>query len=307
MGKSVFVSYSHAQAGFVQRDLVPVLRAAGCGEVIIDRERFIAGRSLIGQMDAEQDRADVSLLLLTDSYLASANCLHELRRAVASDPGFLLGRVVPVRLEKCALPPELQTAAGVLRVELLDRTQPPAWASLLAALDATALGTDAPHWLGARAACERQLLANRPVNLLVRGGANWRALLASLAEDCALRLPTVDLSDGATVSREGLVGEILHALGTPATVPAKPNDLAVFSRQLRHGGPHRLVLRHCHFARERFDEYGADLFRTLRHLMDETRTLVPLFQSREPLAALLSAVLPAECRDSLLRAELVEL
>jgi hypothetical protein len=43
MGKSVFISYSHQQGEWVWNALVPCLKAGGA-EVLIDRERFEAGR-----------------------------------------------------------------------------------------------------------------------------------------------------------------------------------------------------------------------------------------------------------------------
>ncbi|MBV9658963.1 MAG: toll/interleukin-1 receptor domain-containing protein [Verrucomicrobia bacterium] len=302
----VFVSYNSLHAEFVHRDLVPVLRAAGVDEVLIDKERFTAGRPLIGQMDAVQDRAKTSLLVLTPGYLASDYCLHEMRRAVAKDPTFAEGGVLPVVVETCMLPPELQPFGSLLRVHLTDRTDPTAWASILKALAADGLGVDAPRWLAKRAECEKLLQQGLPVNLFVRNdGANWKVLLDSLEKDCRLRLPTVDLEDGCTASREGLIREILDKLKVPAMVPKKPNDLAVLSRQLRQGGPHLLVFRHFHYARDRFRFYERDFFRTLRNLMDQQpRALVPLFQSREPLASLVNDLLP---NDSKLRAQLVEL
>jgi hypothetical protein len=50
MSKRVFVSYSHQQGQWVWERLVPILRAAGCAEVLIDRERFRAGRGVKGQV-----------------------------------------------------------------------------------------------------------------------------------------------------------------------------------------------------------------------------------------------------------------
>ena len=79
-------SYSHRQGQWVWERLVPILRAAGCAEVLIDRERFRAGRGVKGQMDATQNQADVSLLVLTPDYLASDYCRHEMTRALATDP-----------------------------------------------------------------------------------------------------------------------------------------------------------------------------------------------------------------------------
>jgi hypothetical protein len=73
MSKKVFVSYCHTQGDWVWDRLVPCLRAGGA-EVSIDRERFKAGQGLLGQMDATQDAADMSVLILSPDYLASSYC-----------------------------------------------------------------------------------------------------------------------------------------------------------------------------------------------------------------------------------------
>ncbi len=82
MPKKIFISYSHHQAPWVRDRLVPCLKAGGA-EVLIDRERFEAGKALIGQMDAAQDAADASVLVLSPEYLKSKACRHEMKRAVA--------------------------------------------------------------------------------------------------------------------------------------------------------------------------------------------------------------------------------
>ena len=50
MPKKVFISYSHRQGDWVWDRLVPCLKAGGA-EMLIDRERFEAGKALTGQMD----------------------------------------------------------------------------------------------------------------------------------------------------------------------------------------------------------------------------------------------------------------
>ena len=93
----VFVSYCHCQGNWVWERLAPCLKAGGA-EVLIDRERFVLGKALIGQMDALQDQADKHLLVLSDDYLRSAYCRHEMDRAIALDPDFNLGVVIPLSL-----------------------------------------------------------------------------------------------------------------------------------------------------------------------------------------------------------------
>src|SRR3978361_1302348 len=78
--------------------------AAGGAEVLIDRERFAAGRSLLGQMDDIQDSAEVNVLVFSPDYLKSAACVHEMERAVARDPRFENGTIVPLKRVDVALP-----------------------------------------------------------------------------------------------------------------------------------------------------------------------------------------------------------
>jgi hypothetical protein len=82
MGKRVFISYCHKQGEWVHGRLLPALRAAGCAAEI-DVERGLAGQGVLGQMDAWQDQAEASLLVLTPEYLASPYRRYELDRAVA--------------------------------------------------------------------------------------------------------------------------------------------------------------------------------------------------------------------------------
>lgn len=56
----VIVSYSHKQGEWVLDRLVPVLKAGGA-EVLIDEERFTAGKAVRGQTDAVQAQADINL------------------------------------------------------------------------------------------------------------------------------------------------------------------------------------------------------------------------------------------------------
>ncbi len=48
MGKKVFISYSHQQEEWVLQRLKPCLDAGGA-EVLIDAERFRAGRTLVAE------------------------------------------------------------------------------------------------------------------------------------------------------------------------------------------------------------------------------------------------------------------
>lgn len=118
MSRSVFVSYNHRQADWVHDRLVPVLKAGGA-EVLVDHERFTAGKAVVGQMDATQDAAEVHLLVLSPDYVASDYCVHEMERAVARDPNFEDGVVVPVRRVDVDLP-ELIRRGEPLYANLVD-------------------------------------------------------------------------------------------------------------------------------------------------------------------------------------------
>ncbi len=280
MPKKVFISYSHRQGDWVWDRLVPCLKAGGA-EVLIDRERFEAGKALLGQMDAAQDAADASVLVLSPEYLASDACRHEMERAVDRDPRFEDGSVIPVMRRTCPLP-DLLEDANPLYVDLRRDRKPESWDLLLSACGAD-LGTDAPQWLAARDDVRRFLERGQSVNLVVLGdGVAWRPLIEGLG------LPgmgLVDLQKGSTASRRGLVGEMLESLGIAARVPAEPEDLAELDRVLDQRDRSWLAITHFDLAAHR--KFGVDLFAALRYHLTESRRLVLLVQSRKAFAALL--------------------
>ena len=67
---NIFVSYCHKQGPWVWNRLVPCLKAGGA-DVLIDRERFEAGKAIVGQMDSTQDLADKHILVLSEDYQES--------------------------------------------------------------------------------------------------------------------------------------------------------------------------------------------------------------------------------------------
>jgi hypothetical protein len=285
----VFVSYSHRQGDWVWDRLVPVLKAGGA-EVLIDRERFRAGRSVVGQMDAVQGKASRHLLVLSDAYLASDYCRHELERALAADPDFSCGAVIPVKREPCALPATLNGPAPLsgpdpLWLDLADDSRPEPWAKLLAACGAD-VGTEAPHWLAVRDQVARFLDRGQSVNLVVRGQVQWRALLEHLKAEHLPRLALVNLEKGSTARRRGLIAEILCQLGHRPDLPDEPDDLAELDRVILAGDQSTVCLIHFDQVSDR-PHYGADLFAALRYLMMDARRLVLLVESRTPFAALL--------------------
>jgi hypothetical protein len=281
----VFVSYSHKQGAWVWERLVPVLRAGGA-EPLLDKERFKAGLGLPGQMDAAQDEADVHVLCLSRDYHASAACQYEMQRAVALDPDFGRGIVIPVRLDDAPLPAEI-TAPDPLWVDMRKDSDPDPWQQLLSSCTAD-LGVAAPRWLNARHDIVRYLCRGQSVNLVVHSdGVRWRELIWHLKDEHFPQLACVDLENPSTIPREGLLDTMLQALGARERVRKKPNDLPDFARTLAaYTAPLRIAVSHFDLAPHR-RAYGIDLFSTLRHLVTEERRIVLLIQSRTPFAALL--------------------
>lgn len=104
----VFISYRHSDSEWVLNRLTPCLEAGGV-EVLVDYKRFQAGIAVIGQMDITQDQADVHVLVITKQYLESAYCRHEMNRAIALDPAFQHGIVVPLRRDDSYPWPRMMT------------------------------------------------------------------------------------------------------------------------------------------------------------------------------------------------------
>lgn len=283
-GKTTFVSYSHQDGDWVWGRLVPVLKAGGI-TVLIDRERFTAGRALFDQMDTVQDQAEVNLLILSPAYLSSGACLHEMERAIARDSRFENGVVVPVLRGAVTLPSTIGEP-NPLYVNLSVDADSEPWDLLLGACGAR-LGSDAPAWLAARDDTARFLKRGQSVNLVVQGEPPWRELLADLRRTELADLAQVDLCQGATASRRGLVIEILRALGMAGHVPPEPDDLGELERRLATRDRSRLALTHFDMAAQR--TYGVDFFAALRYMVMDSRQLVLLVQSRQPFMTLAPA------------------
>jgi len=165
MPKSVFISYCHNQGDWVWDRLVPCLRAGGA-DVHIDRERFEAGKAVVGQMDAVQDGAAMALLILSPEYLNSPYCVHEMERAIQRDSTFTHGIVIPVKRVPCVLPAKIK-GPNPLYVDLENDRNADQWCLLLQSCEAD-LGAPAPHWLDALHETCRFLQRGDSVNLVVR-------------------------------------------------------------------------------------------------------------------------------------------
>jgi hypothetical protein len=283
----VFISYSHQESDWVRNDLVPVLEAGGA-EVLVDHKLFKAGRTVLGQMDSTQDQADRHVLCLSAAYACSDMCRHEFRRAVATDPGFRNGSVLPLRLDDTPLPPEI-AAPDPISLDFRDRHKVDAWKLLLDACDA-ALGLAATSWLAARDAAARELERFKSANLVVpRAGVRWRPLISDLQHRIHRDLVLVDLHDGRTEFRDGLLSRILSELkATVAQLPHRPTDLSEFTdRILGLRRSSRVCICHFEEVERRRATYDASLFKGLRWLVThEQRPLTLLIVSRVPLTAL---------------------
>src|SRR5262245_7492773 len=280
MSKKVFISYCHRQGEWVWDRLVPCLRYGGA-DALIDRERFKAGFSVVKQMDDAQDEAEMNVLVFTPDYLRSDYCLREMKRAIANrhlDKGL----VIPVKREDCQLPDDIESAEP-LWVNLCDDRNAGQWNLLLDACGAD-LGAEAPHWLEVRDEIVRYLQRRQSVNLVVKENPKWREMINHIQSDLLPELGVVDLDKGSTVSRRGLVTELLKACGITRQVSNEPEDLieldgALSARQMSH-----IAMLRLDHATHR--NYGVDLFSTLRFLIMESRKLALLAQSRQHFAQL---------------------
>ena len=284
MTKKVFISYCHKQGDWVLNRLLPCLRYGGA-EVLIDKERFKAGKAVLGEMDATQDKADIHVLVFSLEYLASPYCQHEMNRAIDKDPSFQRGIVIPVLREACTLPVQI-TQHNPIYVNLQDDKNSDQWHLLLQACKAD-LGCAAPEWLQARDEIVRYFNRKDSVNLIVSGNPKWKELISHIKEDCFPDLGIVDLESGATASRRGLVAEILKACCSPTRVPRENEDLVELNRVLNERQISRLAIQHFDLVAYRHKPYGIDLFAALRNLIMISKKVDVLIQSRKPFLALL--------------------
>lgn len=300
MSKKVFISYRQTDAAWVRDTLYPVLSAGGA-QVVVDYKDFDAGIALRKQISEKQAGADVHLLVFTPDYFKSDYCLDEMRRAVATDPQFEKGTVLPIVLQPCPLPPEIK-GGDPLHVDLSSARNlgAEAWGRVMKACGVN-LGTPPPDWLRAYRSALKALQERRSVNLLVKGLPKWRELIDHLR----LALPAlggVDLEAGKTATQHGLVGEILSVLvNHNDKLPKTAEHLAEFERLLEAAPATILALMHFDIALKR--KYTEDLYHSFRHLVMNKRKLTLLVESRAPFATLL----PKNHALSFLEMETVEL
>lgn len=290
---SSFISYRHSDGDWVWERLKPVLEAAGI-EVLIDAERFQAGRGVVGQMDATQDLADLFVPVVSEDYLASDYCQHELKRAIAADPKFTDGKVIPIRRDDVDWPKKLRVkATEPLYVDLRNDSDSVPWELLIKSCHGQ-LDVSPVHWLQVRDEIARYLQRGQSANLVADAGVKaWRSMLehlntVKLPKVLRVDLKTIDLESGLTASRAGLLWVMLNELGHAGELPnEQPQDLVRFA-ELMNGLPFaRFALLHFDAVLDRHEQYGADLFRELRNRVMTQRTMTLLVHSRVPYHSLL--------------------
>ena len=284
--KKPFISYSHKQGDWVWDRLVPVLRAGGV-EPLLDKDRFKAGLGVLGQMDRTQDQSDLSVLCLSADYYASQSCQHEMDRAIASDPHFANGTVIPVRLDDAPLPASVG-APDPIWVDMRKDSKSEPWRMLMDSCGSD-FGTGcAVRWLDARDRVRQLVERGKSVCLLVTDGQpRWRELLNAAVAELPKPVRTIDLDAGSTKTRVGFINAILGrpARAVPANGPGGElvelhEEVSAMSRPLT------VVLDHFDHMSTQF-RGDADLFGPIRHLIMDQRKLVLVVQTRTPFARLL--------------------
>ena len=286
MGKKVFISYNHKQVEWVKNRLVPCLEAGGA-VILIDYKEFGVGKAVVGQMDSTQDRADVHILILTDEYLTSKYCQHEMKRAIDLDPNFQKGIVLPVIRVRCKLPDCLKGSNPPIYVNLQDDKDAEQWGRFMKACEID-LGVSVPNWLKVRDEVCRYIERGISVNIVTYGRVKWRELLEHIRKDYFNDFGIIDVEDPRVTTRKALVEEILKQCGTHTIVSKKAGeDLVTLGRVISvKTSPSRLIIKHFHeVIRRRY--YDNELFSSLRYLMTESQKLVLLIQSRKPYAEIL--------------------
>ena len=108
MQYDAFVSYSHKDAEWVDRYLLPVLNSWGLS-IVLDRKDFLPGERLVRKI---ADCLSVSrhvLFICTQSFLVSEWCRDEMETVKAEDPSALRRKAIPIVLEHGAVPDLLST------------------------------------------------------------------------------------------------------------------------------------------------------------------------------------------------------
>ena len=289
----LFISYGLGQAAWVEDRLVPVLQAggaerpllhAGGGEETLDTERSAVGSEVARRLYHAQDEADRQIVVLSPDYVANVSCDDQLKAAVAKDPDFRNGTVIPILREACSLPAGIEIP-GTAMVDLRNERREHAWEKLLGACRSD-LGVSPLAWLKARDQVLHHLETNQSVNLVFGPDIKDLPLLADLRERCH-GLATIELTGLKTGTRRGLVTELLRMAGCTAPVPLAPDDLEVFETYMGTVATRRIILTAFDTVKNRFD-FDQPLFESLAWAIGDTPPrLVLLLVSQQPLTHLL--------------------
>jgi tetratricopeptide (TPR) repeat protein len=130
----VFISYSHKDAAWVSRNLVPKLQEAGL-RVYFDTKDFGPGEPIGPALAEAIERSSHTVAVMTPSYLKSKWGKFELRQSIkcgSTNPG---RKIIPILREPCEPPPDLVRLSWVDLSGNLSSVQRE-WKKLLVALHA---------------------------------------------------------------------------------------------------------------------------------------------------------------------------
>ena len=114
--KDFFISYAGANRAWAEW-IAWQLEQVGGYTVILQAWDFAAGENFIQRMNEALDQSDRVISVLSQAYLASRYCREEWTAAML-DGGQQRGRLFPIRVEECDLPPLLATRIYSDLVEL---------------------------------------------------------------------------------------------------------------------------------------------------------------------------------------------
>ena len=101
----VFISYSHVDSAWVRGELVPALDANQL-RVIIDTE-FDIGKPIDQNIAEAITKSRFTLVVLTRDWIESSWSSFELGLAGTQDPAARKGKILPILLSECDIPPRL--------------------------------------------------------------------------------------------------------------------------------------------------------------------------------------------------------
>ena len=118
----VFVSYSHKDIEWVQKELIPRLKKAKL-KICLDDVEFLAGGAAIVSMQDAVQQSRRTLIVLTPRYMESAWTSFEMLATRTLDPAAMQRKTVPLLVEKVENPPlilSMLTYVDLTRPENMD-------------------------------------------------------------------------------------------------------------------------------------------------------------------------------------------